>query len=66
MLREPHLTDGIGVRIAHNIHCTSTKDALIDRDLTSVTSVKQKKKSKSAQPKELIRIAKKSQQSHLR
>jgi len=66
MLRELHLTDGIGVRIAHNIHCTSTKDALVDRILTSVTSAKQKKTTKIAQPKELIRIVKKSQQSHLR
>jgi len=60
MLRESHLTDGIGVRIARNIHCTSTKGALVDRDLTSVTSAKQKKTTKTAQPKELIRTAKKS------
>ncbi len=60
MLREPRLTDGIGVRIAHNIHCTSTKGALIDRNLTSVTSAKQRKTKKVAQPKELIRVAKKS------
>jgi hypothetical protein len=59
MLREPHLTDGIGVRIAHNIPCTSTKDALRDRDLTSVTSAKQRKKTKIAQPKELVRMVKK-------
>jgi hypothetical protein len=65
MLGEPHLIDGIGVRIAHNIHCTSTKGALIDRSMTSVTSAKQRKTKKIAQPKELIRIAKKSQRSHL-
>jgi hypothetical protein len=47
MLREPNLTDGIGVRIAHNIPCTSTKDALIDRVLTSVTSVKKRKTTKT-------------------
>ena len=66
MLRDPHLTDGIGARIAHNIPCTSTTDALRDRNLTSVTSAKQKKTNKIAQPKELVRIVKKSQQSHLR
>lgn len=66
MLREPHLTDGIGVRIAHNIQCTSTKDALVDRNLTSVTSAKQKKTTKTAQPKERTRIVKKPQQNHLR
>jgi hypothetical protein len=53
MLREPHLTDGIGARIAHNIPCTSTKDVLRDRILTFVTSAKQKKTSKIAQPKDL-------------
>jgi hypothetical protein len=53
MLREPNLTDGIGVRIAHNIPCTSTKDALIDRVLTSVTSVKKRKTTKTVQHKDL-------------
>jgi hypothetical protein len=53
MLREPHLTDGIGARIARNIPCTSTKDVLRDRILTFVTSAKQKKTSKIAQPKDL-------------
>ena len=53
MLREPNLTGGIGVRIAHNIHCTPTKDALVDRILTSVTSAKQKKTNKTAQLREL-------------
>jgi len=65
MLRDPHLTDGIGARIAHNIHCTSTKDALRDRLLTSVTSAKQKKTRKTAKRKELVRIVKKSRLSHL-
>ena len=59
MLREPHLTDGIGARIAHNIPCTSTKDALIDRSLTSVTSAKKRKTTKTAKHKELNKIAKK-------
>jgi hypothetical protein len=52
MLREPNLTDGIGARTARNIHYTSTKDALTDRILTSVTSAKKKNKTKIAQPKE--------------
>jgi hypothetical protein len=56
MLRDPHLTDGIGVRTAHNIPCPSTTDALRDRDLISVTSAKQKKKNKFAQSKELNKI----------
>ena len=56
MLRDPHLTDGIGARIAHNIPCTSTTDALRDRNLTSVTSAKQKKKNKLAQAKEPNKI----------
>jgi hypothetical protein len=51
MLREAKLTRGIGVRIAHNTPCISTKDALIDRILTSVTSAKQKKTTKIAQHK---------------
>jgi len=53
MLREATMTSGIGVRTAHNILCTPTKDALIDRILTSVTNAKQKKKTKSAQHKDL-------------
>jgi hypothetical protein len=60
MLRDPHLTDGIGVRIAHNIPCTSTKDALRDRNMISVTSAKQSKSAKTAQPKEMVRAVKKS------
>jgi len=52
MLREATMTSGIGVRTAHNILCTPTKDALIDRILTSVTNAKQKKKTKSAQHKD--------------
>jgi hypothetical protein len=65
MLRDPHLTDGIGVKIAHNIHCKSTKGALSDRDMTSVTSARQKKAKKCAQYKELNRILYESQLSHL-
>jgi len=49
MLREAKLTRGIGARIAHNTPCTSTKDALIDRILTSVTNAKQRKTTKIAQ-----------------
>jgi len=56
MLRDSHLTDGIGVRIAHNIPCASTRDALRGRNLTSVTSAKQKKRNKTAQPEEINRI----------
>jgi len=48
MLREPNLTDGTGARTAHNIPFTSTKGALIDRILISVTSAKQKKTTKIA------------------
>jgi hypothetical protein len=59
MLREPHLTDGIGARIAHNIPGTSTKDALIDRNLTSVTSAKKRKITKTAKHRALTKIAKK-------
>jgi hypothetical protein len=48
MLREPHLTDGIGARIAHNILFTSTKDVPGDQFLTFVISAKRKKTSKIA------------------
>ena len=53
MLRDPRLTDGIGVRIAHNIPCPSMQDALRDHDMTSVTSAKQRKTTEIAQCKEL-------------
>jgi len=53
MLREAKLTRGIGVRIAHNTPSISTRDALIDRILTSVTSAKQKKTTKIVQHKDL-------------
>jgi hypothetical protein len=56
MLREPHLTDGIGARTARNIPCTSTKDALRGHVLTSVTSAKKKKTTEIAQSEELNRI----------
>ena len=59
MLREPRLTDGIGVRIAHNIPCPSMQDALRDHDMTSVTSAKQRKITKTAEHKELAKIVKK-------
>ena len=63
MLRDPHLTDGIGARIAHSIYCISTKDALRDRSLTSVISAKKRKTKKAAQHKERARIVKKLLQS---
>jgi len=44
MLREAKLTRGIGARIAHSTPSVSTRDALIDRILTSVTNAKQKPK----------------------
>ena len=59
MLKVHHLTDGIGVKIVHNIHRISTKDALRDRSLTSVTSAKQRKITKTAEHKELAKIVKK-------
>ena len=59
MLRDPHLTDGIGARIARNIHCTSTKDALRDRVLTSAISAEKRKTTKPAKHKERTRIVKK-------
>ena len=52
MLREATLISGIGVRLAHNILCTLTKDVLIDRVLTSAPNAKQKKKTKTAQHKD--------------
>jgi hypothetical protein len=48
MLREPHLTGGIGARIANSIPYILTRDVLGDRLLTFVTSAKQKKKGKNA------------------
>lgn len=56
MLRDPHLTDGIGAKTAHNTPCTSTQDALIDHNSTSATNAKQKKKNKTAQPRELNQV----------
>lgn len=53
MLREAKLTRGIGVGIAHNTPCMSTKDALIDRILTSVTNAKQRKTTKAARRRDL-------------
>jgi hypothetical protein len=53
MLKEAKLTNGIGARIAHNILCISTQDALTlpDHVLASVTSAKQKKATETAQHK---------------
>ena len=53
MLKAHHLTDGIGVKTARNTPCTSMQDALRDRNLTSVTSAKQKKIKTRARYKEL-------------
>jgi hypothetical protein len=51
MLEEPHLTDGIGARIAHSTPFTFTKDAMRDQTATFVTSVKEKRTNNSAQSK---------------
>ena len=48
MLGEVRLTRGIGARIATNTPLISTKDALIDRILSSATNAKQKKITKRA------------------
>jgi hypothetical protein len=54
MLREAKLIRGIGVRIARNTPCMSTKDALgIDRILIFVNNAKQKKTTKIAPNKDL-------------
>jgi len=59
MLRDPHLTDGIGVRTAHSILGTFIHDALKGQVLISVTSAEQGKQSKNAQSaEELNRIMK--------
>jgi hypothetical protein len=53
MLREAKLTSGIGARTAHNIQWLSTKDAMIDRILTSALNAKQRKTTKIVQHKDL-------------
>jgi len=55
MSKAAKLTNGIGAKIARNILCTSTQDALtpLDHVLASVTSAKQKKTTKIAQHKDL-------------
>ena len=57
MLKDPHLTDGIGVRTARNIPFPYMKNAPLDRNLTSVTSAKQRKQNKTALPKALNRTS---------
>ena len=53
MLWGAKLTNGIGVRIAHNTPCMSIKDVrVVDRVLTSVNNAKQKKTTKTAQHKD--------------
>jgi hypothetical protein len=49
MLRGLHLTDGIGVRTARNIPYTLPRDALRSRNLISVTSAEERKKTTTAQ-----------------
>jgi hypothetical protein len=50
MLKAAKLTNGIGARIAHNILCTSTVDALmlLDHVLASVANAKTRKTTKTA------------------
>jgi hypothetical protein len=48
MLRDQHLTDGIGARTARSIHFTSSRDFRAYRVLTFVTSARQKKTETSA------------------
>jgi hypothetical protein len=55
MLKEAKLTNGIGAKIAHNIPCIPTKDALtlLDHVLASVANAKKKKTTKTARRKDL-------------
>ena len=50
MLKVAKLTNGIGARIARNIPCTSTVDALtlLDHVLDSVANAKKRKTTKTA------------------
>jgi len=54
MLKEVKPTNGIGARIAHNIPCTSTQDALVllDRVMVSAANVKKKKPTITARRKD--------------
>jgi len=52
MLRDPHLIDGIGVRTARNIPFPYMKNAPLDPNLTSATSAEQRKKNRTAKPKD--------------
>jgi hypothetical protein len=55
MLKAAKLTSGIGARIAHNILCISTADALtlLDHVLASVANAKKRKTTKPARRKDL-------------
>jgi hypothetical protein len=55
MLEAAKLTNGIGARIAHNILCISTQDALtlLDHVLASVANAKKRKTTKTARRKDL-------------
>ncbi len=56
MLKEPHLTDGIGVKTALNIPYTFMKDDPNDPNLTCVTSAQQRKSTKTASLEKMGRI----------
>ena len=53
MFKGLHLTGGIGVKTALNIHLKSIGNALENQFMTFVTSVKEKKESKIVQHREL-------------
>ena len=56
MFKELHLTGGIGAKTAHNIHRKSTTDAQQDLNMTSATSVKQRKPTRIAEFEGLDRV----------
>ena len=64
MSREPHLTDGIGVKTALNIPYTFAKDAPRDPSLISVTSAERRKTVKTATPEKTRLIIKESSLSY--
>ena len=57
MLEEAKLTDGTGVRTAHNILCISTKRPFQNRLLTFASNVKQKKKTETVNAKRWVRTS---------
>jgi len=56
MLKGLRLIGGTGAKTAHNIHWKSTKDAQEDLNMTSATSVKQRKPTRIAEFEGLDRI----------